>query len=76
MKSASIILLLLMLLLAGCGGNTDPVNEGKDKPVPPPKKSDRLEAVSIQTPSVTTCFKGDVNVCPVRENSKNKIFRT
>jgi PBP1b-binding outer membrane lipoprotein LpoB len=38
MKSASFILLSLMLLLAGCGGNTDPVNEGKDRPVAPPKK--------------------------------------
>jgi hypothetical protein len=37
MKSAWIILLLFSLLLAGCGGGNDPVNEGKDKPVPPKK---------------------------------------
>ena len=38
MKSVSILLMLLCLLLAGCSGDSSPVNQGKDKPVPPPKK--------------------------------------
>jgi hypothetical protein len=29
-----IIALLLGLLVLGCGGGADPVNEGKDRPVP------------------------------------------
>ena len=33
-----ILALLLCLLVLGCGGGSDPVNEGKDRPVPPPKK--------------------------------------
>jgi PBP1b-binding outer membrane lipoprotein LpoB len=36
MKSLSIVL-LLCLLLSGCGGDNSPVNEGKDKPIPPKK---------------------------------------
>lgn len=30
---AAILLVLATLLLAGCSGGTEPVNEGKDKPV-------------------------------------------
>jgi hypothetical protein len=37
MKSAPILLLLVCLLLTGCGGTNEPVNEGKDKPVPQKK---------------------------------------
>ncbi len=33
-----ILALLLCLFVLGCGGGSDRVNEGKDKPVPPPKK--------------------------------------
>jgi hypothetical protein len=33
-----IIAFLLCLLVLGCGGGSDPVNEGKDRPLPPPKK--------------------------------------
>jgi hypothetical protein len=29
---------LLLLFTLGCGGGADPVNEGKDRPAPPPKK--------------------------------------
>ncbi len=34
----SILVGLLALFILGCGGGADPVNEGKDRPVPPPKK--------------------------------------
>ena len=33
-----IIALMFCLLLLGCGGGSEPVNEGKDRPVPPAKK--------------------------------------
>jgi len=35
MKCTWILLLLLCLGVAGCGGDNSPVNEGKDRPVPP-----------------------------------------
>jgi hypothetical protein len=38
MNRHCVLTLLLCLLLVGCGGGSDPVNEGKDRPVPPPKK--------------------------------------
>jgi hypothetical protein len=31
------LLVGLLMALAGCGGGNDPVNEGKDKPVPAKK---------------------------------------
>lgn len=34
----AILALLLCLILLGCGGGSEPVNEGKDHPIPPPKK--------------------------------------
>jgi PBP1b-binding outer membrane lipoprotein LpoB len=37
MKSAAILLMLAAMVLAGCSGDTGPVNEGKDKPVPAKK---------------------------------------
>jgi hypothetical protein len=33
-----ILALLICLIVLGCGGGSDPVNEGKDRPVPVPKK--------------------------------------
>jgi hypothetical protein len=30
--------LLGMLPVVGCGGPPQPVNDGKDRPIPPPKK--------------------------------------
>ncbi len=34
MKVAWTLLMLFSLFLTGCGGGSDPVNEGKDKPKP------------------------------------------
>jgi hypothetical protein len=31
------LVITLTLSMAGCGGGSEPVNEGKDKPVPPKK---------------------------------------
>lgn len=38
MKTTWLLMLVLSLFVAGCGGDTSPVNEGKDRPTPPPKK--------------------------------------
>jgi hypothetical protein len=35
------IFLLLLLPILGCGGGNDPVNEGKDRPMPPKKDKDK-----------------------------------
>lgn len=32
------LFLICLIPLVGCGGNSDPVNDGKDRPIPPPKK--------------------------------------
>ena len=32
------IVVVLTLMISGCSGGSDPVNEGKDRPAPPPKK--------------------------------------
>jgi hypothetical protein len=32
-----LLVIILALSMAGCGGGNEPVNEGKDKPVPPKK---------------------------------------
>jgi PBP1b-binding outer membrane lipoprotein LpoB len=44
MKCAYLIVLVLSVLLAGCSGDSSPVNNGKDRPVPAkpvPAKNDK-----------------------------------
>ena len=37
MKSIWILILLAALAVTGCSGGSDPVNEGKEKPIPAKK---------------------------------------
>lgn len=41
MKIVWIVLLVLCSMLPGCNGGNEPVNQGKDKPVPPKKENDK-----------------------------------
>jgi hypothetical protein len=38
MRSTWILLLLALFALAGCGGDNNPVNEGRDRPKDPKEK--------------------------------------
>ena len=41
MRFAWILLLLVSFAVAGCGGDSPGINEGKDKPVHPKKDKDK-----------------------------------